>query len=245
MPTSLTPTDSSDDEDVDYILGSTQRNRGERHFSQGRRPPMLCLNTSVDVDMDDYHPLANGDNLSPWPLSARSKASGNLQPSPIPHHLINHSLNISGGRTATPIYGHFILGARSDLTGNNSMIKSPGMITEDEINWWQKRSLPSPISEDEDMMAGSLDDLNDQETLPPPVIPLDSHQLSTQLQPRSLPALAISHTNDSQAINVPKISLVSPAAPRQGKVGLAMGYRADCEKCRLKVPGHYSHIIRS
>ncbi|KAL1922847.1 uncharacterized protein VTP21DRAFT_9223 [Calcarisporiella thermophila] len=23
-----------------------------------------------------------------------------------------------------------------------------------------------------------------------------------------------------------------------------MGYRGDCEKCRLRVPGHYSHIIR-
>lgn len=23
----------------------------------------------------------------------------------------------------------------------------------------------------------------------------------------------------------------------------SMGYRADCDKCRLKVPGHFSHII--
>ena len=28
--------------------------------------------------------------------------------------------------------------------------------------------------------------------------------------------------------------------PRSGR--LAMGYRADCEKCRQRVPGHYSHI---
>ena len=31
----------------------------------------------------------------------------------------------------------------------------------------------------------------------------------------------------------------------KGKTTLAMGYRADCEKCRHKVPGHYSHFIRS
>ena len=31
----------------------------------------------------------------------------------------------------------------------------------------------------------------------------------------------------------------------KGKTTLAMGYRADCEKCRLKLPGHYSHFIRS
>lgn len=23
----------------------------------------------------------------------------------------------------------------------------------------------------------------------------------------------------------------------------SMGYRADCEKCRMKVPGHYSHVV--
>lgn len=27
------------------------------------------------------------------------------------------------------------------------------------------------------------------------------------------------------------------------KRSFSMGYRADCEKCRNKVPGHFSHII--
>lgn len=30
------------------------------------------------------------------------------------------------------------------------------------------------------------------------------------------------------------------AGPRRG---FSMGYRSDCEKCRMKVPGHFSHII--
>lgn len=30
-----------------------------------------------------------------------------------------------------------------------------------------------------------------------------------------------------------------------GKPMLVMGYRADCNKCRARVPGHYSHILRS
>jgi hypothetical protein len=25
--------------------------------------------------------------------------------------------------------------------------------------------------------------------------------------------------------------------------GFSMGYRSDCEKCRMKVPGHFSHVI--
>jgi hypothetical protein len=31
----------------------------------------------------------------------------------------------------------------------------------------------------------------------------------------------------------------------KGKISFAMGYRVDCEKCQMKVPGHYSHIVRS
>ncbi|KAI9766433.1 MAG: hypothetical protein M1840_006540 [Geoglossum simile] len=30
----------------------------------------------------------------------------------------------------------------------------------------------------------------------------------------------------------------------KGKVVFSMGYRADCEKCRNMVPGHYSHFVR-
>ena len=35
------------------------------------------------------------------------------------------------------------------------------------------------------------------------------------------------------------------AVSEQGaKVSFSMGYRADCEKCRTRVPGHYSHVIK-
>ena len=30
-----------------------------------------------------------------------------------------------------------------------------------------------------------------------------------------------------------------------GKVVFSMGYRADCEKCRERVPGHYSHVLKA
>ncbi|KAG9300703.1 hypothetical protein G9A89_023501 [Geosiphon pyriformis] len=30
---------------------------------------------------------------------------------------------------------------------------------------------------------------------------------------------------------------------RQTHLPYTMGYRADCEKCRLKVPGHYAHVF--
>ena len=28
------------------------------------------------------------------------------------------------------------------------------------------------------------------------------------------------------------------------KTTLAMGYRADCEKCRARVPGHFNHFVK-
>lgn len=37
-----------------------------------------------------------------------------------------------------------------------------------------------------------------------------------------------------------------PESNRSGtgpKKGFSMGYRSDCEKCRMKVPGHFSHIV--
>jgi hypothetical protein len=29
------------------------------------------------------------------------------------------------------------------------------------------------------------------------------------------------------------------------KKSFSMGFRADCDKCRAKVPGHFNHIIIS
>lgn len=34
-------------------------------------------------------------------------------------------------------------------------------------------------------------------------------------------------------------------SPMKGKMTISMGYRADCEKCRMRVPGHYNHLIRA
>lgn len=31
----------------------------------------------------------------------------------------------------------------------------------------------------------------------------------------------------------------------RGRPVLVMGYRGDCERCRARVPGHYSHVIRT
>lgn len=54
-----------------------------------------------------------------------------------------------------------------------------------------------------------------------------------------LPAGRKGHTRSKHTVN-------SWTAPQPGmKRSLSIGYRADCEKCRMKVPGHFNHIILS
>lgn len=37
---------------------------------------------------------------------------------------------------------------------------------------------------------------------------------------------------------------IKPKCSQQKKPKIFMGYRADCDKCRMGVPGHYNHIIQ-
>lgn len=95
----------------------------------------------------------------------------------------------------------------------------------------RSRRMPSPISEDED-------------------IP-DTPTALTQSQ---LSRLSVSHEKpedmemDEDHYTTP---LALPLTPRGRKRSgaltstprFSMGYRDDCEKCRQRVPGHYSHFL--
>lgn len=228
----------------------------------------------MDVDMVQASPFQNGDNLSPWPMSARSKTSSNhLQPSPIPHHLLNQSLTISGGRTSTPIYSHFTMNMNSELMTDTpqtptDVTPAPTAQNVTQSNWWRRRRLPSPISE-----AG--DAPSELETEPFSNASNKSHLTTKQYRdwpdspnsmdldgdspqdiflqvperkieaPAHLPEQSESEirTTTSSAKTVSKHELLT--RPRREKISFSMGYRADCEKCQMKVPGHYSHIVRS
>jgi hypothetical protein len=222
----------------------------------------------MDVDMADPQPTLNGDNLSPWPTNAQTKVCGTLQPSPIPHHLINQSLNISGGRTATPIHGHFTLNMHPERINARSIgaqmlaVKSPGPRTEEETDWWRRRRLPSPISEGGDAVVdrmGATETNSDGYSGRSPfhdnlVWPASPPSMDVDYQTPSDQWSSVPEPNAVGGGPVGRATLAGPshesvtglnAASGKGKVSFSMGYRADCEKCRLKVPGHYSHIVRS
>ncbi|KAJ4376458.1 hypothetical protein N0V83_001742 [Neocucurbitaria cava] len=109
-----------------------------------------------------------------------------------------------------------------------------------ENNDPRSRRMPSPISEDEDipdtptaLTQSQLSRLSFSHPHPPN----SSDQMETE----------VSDSADSAAA----LALLPPPTPRgrkrsgalTGMGRFSMGYRDDCEKCRLRVPGHYSHFL--
>lgn len=271
LPAVLTPTNSTDDEEEgdeeaegddkeDDITTAQFSFRKAINFSDARQPqqgqkcPGLVLDTTMDLDDRRAAPLpadVNGDNLSPWPASAQSHDG--IQPSPIPHCLVSQSLILSGGRTATPIYDHFAyFTASPSLEVMMSDADQPSAPEAFEANvpasdgpsdvaaWWRRRRLPSPISEDEAHGYRGASPF-----------PLSVELRGGRLEKREEPpdVLATMHSSTTLATgsneNDAQFSAAGGLARKNGKVLISMGFRADCDKCRRKVPGHYSHIIRS
>ncbi|KAK0744266.1 hypothetical protein B0T21DRAFT_357499 [Apiosordaria backusii] len=128
----------------------------------------------------------------------------------------------------------------------------------------QNRRLPSPISESggEDSPAMMLDSCS-----PHPITTSPSGHLSHLTHEH--PLLATMRENsprpDSPNGNGMDVESGSPGtpSPKRGharsrhtvnswtavqpgmKRSFSIGYRADCDKCRMKVPGHFNHIIIS
>ena len=173
-------------------------------------------------------------------------------------------LNINT-RIPTPIYGHFTSSLKDNLP---DAVNAGGEITPDSANGYAcnyihnptfatlqaqrtqqdlahhqflrrrqftQGNLPiSPISEDEKMDSEPLVTINEIQT-PTENISMDlGEAVSAQQQPESKPS------NPSTSSFRRGWGAVGSAA----KVVFSMGYRADCEKCRTRVPGHWSHVVK-
>ncbi|RJE18926.1 hypothetical protein PHISCL_08744 [Aspergillus sclerotialis] len=108
--------------------------------------------------------------------------------------------------------------------------------------WWYRRRLPSPISEDESSFTkstkASFDDAEMAYSSPQPVSPpsYELHRVSAPTPLNRSPSMVYPERMRQQNHR--------SGSPPTKKVSFSMGYRADCDKCRNKIPGHYSHIIR-
>lgn len=222
----LTPIESSDDDDGDYL--KSWSNNVTNATSLQEQPPSGSLSDTMDVDMGRELPsLVNGDaGLLPFPTNTRNH-NGSVQPSPIPRSLVDQSLNITPANynSAVPMDHCPTL----STGGSDIKIQEPA--------WQCYPRLPSPISEDGDIPASDYkSSSNDAEM---------SYTLSHPASPHGFD----SHHDQEQQRGTSEVagpsSSVTKTTPSKKKVTFFMGYRADCDKCQRKVPGHYSHIIHA
>ncbi|KAH9872076.1 hypothetical protein J1614_006337 [Plenodomus biglobosus] len=199
----------------------------------------------MDMDEDDSHIRSQSSELPELGASNTFMRPAMLKPS-----LFNSNSANNTGRVATPIHPTF---KRGGLNGGYSMSDSIEAMNTSSSNLnshilsrqqppaWKgqkqeadndrNRRMPSPISEDED-------------------IP-DTPTAFTQSQLSRLSFSSNANPADQMDTEQTSTSLGLPPTPRGRKrsgaltgVGrFSMGYRDDCEKCRQRVQGHYSHFL--
>lgn len=203
----------------------------------GHRPLMLHLSPDINTASQLRPVLATGDHLSPWLVVSRP---GSAQPSPIPHQLINQSLTINGVPTTTPTHGYFPAEASPVANVQQAdlhMTQSLGVNTETLA---PTLPLPSPISENGNPVMAIPENNGDADAemggCSPP-----SFDQTVSSAPWTGPADI--YQQEPLVIAGTQHTFTCTGAPRR-RSPLVMGYRADCNKCLCKVPGHYSHIRR-
>ena len=225
-PPILTPAESSED---DETPPSHSFSLSSRHKSSSQTNSFMHVDTDGDSDFDmaDSQP-----STSPaWTSPMTSPCSTTTGPQPrAPFHVSQNSIN--GTRIPTPIYSHFnAMDASMNMMRVPDLGRVKSLQSQQDVDYdlfIRRRRLPSPISEDEAMdsptamtggMLGRLDMDSEQ-----------SHTLATV-------AAGISETK-------PQFARRGAVAGLGSKLTFSMGYRADCEKCRTRVPGHYSHVTK-
>ena len=210
-----------------------------------------------DLDMEDSQPL--GSPLSsPRPSSSPMTSPMHRDSTSLPAKAVARvqQLSISSTRIPTPIYGHFHISPQ-DISMDSPTSTTPvestqklGTSYENQYDlFMRRRRLPSPISEDEDMESptavtgGMLRKLDMRANNDPaylhdidmmtPVTPSTTTSGSSEWRDKRRGGFDGRMTGNR---------LDQAGAP--GKVVLSMGFKADCDKCRSRVPGHYSHLSR-
>ncbi|OAA50674.1 hypothetical protein NOR_01124 [Metarhizium rileyi] len=164
--------------------------------------------------------------------------------------------------------GHHVMGISQDQTVPRAMTSAPDWHT-----LQNHRRLPSPISEignsnmhDGSGTLGCMMTDSEERVFHPSQLK-SAHDLRSG---QSTPMQAMEHPNamidvDSQHLLQHGEFDTDPSSPSPNRKGhqrskhtvnswtwqpgmkksFSIGYRSDCEKCRLKVPGHFNHIVIS
>ncbi|KAI9673485.1 MAG: hypothetical protein M1817_002948 [Caeruleum heppii] len=172
----------------------------------------------IDVDQDT--PTEDHDMADPGPL---------MSP---PSFIVSPP---TGSRLPTPIVGSFF--SRMQSMSTMSVDNHEEMMnTSAQYRLLEQRKLPSPISEAEDGLlspmagpGGMMDRL---------VVGRDEDEMNDDHGP---PAdgerVRRGRSRSRRADGKDRVD--------EGRPTLSMGFRADCEKCQARIPGHYSHVVRA
>ncbi|PSN67508.1 hypothetical protein BS50DRAFT_600867 [Corynespora cassiicola Philippines] len=216
-------------------------------------------NVDYDMEMDEEDDFDMRSQPPESPFMASSTTPNFLRPAKLNSDLFSRDSPVNNtGRMPTPIYPNFQGGVMnglgypsSGLAGGMSMNMNSTTVPSSLPTMMQPppqarkqsmtaqpdhdrgRRMPSPISEDDD-------------------IP-DTPTTLTQSQ---LSRLSVSHAAQAQTLDRMDADMAPPLAvpptPTRGRkrsgalTGMgrfSIGYRDDCEKCRQRVPGHYSHFL--
>lgn len=161
----------------------------------------------------------------------------------------------SNGQTTPPFNGVVNMGHHHSSAVDDASVPRT---MNNEADWHavqQNRRLPSPISEGDDSsnqlkefadvslhQHGAHHDEEDHE--------MDHPNAMMDIEPRTstspLDANGEPTTPSPKRGHVRNMHTVNNWTWQPGmKKSFSIGYRGDCEKCRLKVPGHFNHIIIS
>ncbi|KAJ4305395.1 hypothetical protein N0V90_000926 [Kalmusia sp. IMI 367209] len=205
--------------------------------------PLIIMSPHHDIDYAMHVDEDESDQISSQPPD--SPFVTNFRPAKLNFSLFSRAEaapDISS-RIPTPIYPSFNTGALGGLgypnsgmaggmTTTNGLLGVPSSETMQTPHRRQRSQdrtirMPSPISEDED-------------------IP-DTPTALTQSQLSRL-SVTTHHSSDRMDTDMgPPATTPTRGRKRSGALTgmgrFSMGYRDDCEKCRLRVPGHYSHFL--
>jgi len=135
------------------------------------------------------------------------------------------------GRIPTPIHSSFapfIRAEKASIHHDTDFADDEAMVD----RFRRGRRLPSPISEGEMSPSVIVDGLGDMQM-----------EVDTTSQPEKETPAKKGHTRSKHSLRNWHGFGGDLSVNTGAKRSFSMGYRADCEKCRMKVPGHFSHII--
>lgn len=220
------------------------------HFSYYRANSDDGMDLDGDDENDDI--ICSPVLTSPMTQTFRSP----MRPAKLNSNLFGRDSDANTGRLPTPMYPSFHAPRNSiNMSGNGALgypsssmaggtgntflgvnsvpiLRTPPMPSkQSQIDEDRSRRLPSPISEDEDY----------------PDTP--TGLTSSQLSRLSVTPIVEQMDEAMDEDHPPPGVVTTPSRGRKrsgalsGKGRFLMGYRDDCEKCRQRVPGHYSHFL--